>query len=194
MTNRAVNENERWLLSYYRASEINGALFFGRVARTIRGPLLVDVTHHFTDEANHANYWTRCLDDMGLAPIAQNRAYQDQYLEAVGMPANLMEVMAITQVFEKRVIGQYHQYQRFTGTHPLARQTIEKIMLDERWHVKYVRDALEDMATRYGAELIEQTLARYTAADEEVYAKTLQEYGERLEYLAETSRPQNETE
>lgn len=204
MTNRAVSENERWLLSYYRSSEINGALFFGRVARTVRGPLLVDVTHHFTDEANHANYWTECLDQLGLSPITQNRAYQDQYLEAVGMPANLMEVMAITQVFEKRVIGQYHRHQRFTGTHPLARQTIQKIMVDERWHVKYVKDALEGMATRYGAELVDQTLARYAAADEEVYAKTLVEYGERLEFLAETvehrgdaagtPRPRNETE
>src|SRR5262249_37702424 len=46
-----VTENELWLLSYYRSSEINGALFFGRVARTIRGPLQVDVTHHFADEA-----------------------------------------------------------------------------------------------------------------------------------------------
>ncbi|MFC7760712.1 hypothetical protein ACFQY4_23855 [Catellatospora bangladeshensis] len=64
-----MSENERWLLSYYRASEINGALFFGRVARTVRGPLLVDVTHHFTDEANHANYWTKCLDDMDLTPV-----------------------------------------------------------------------------------------------------------------------------
>jgi hypothetical protein len=194
MTTRAVSENERWLLSYYRSSEINGALFFGRVARTVRGPLLVDVTHHFTDEANHANYWTKCLDDMGLTPVTQNRAYQDQYLEAVGMPANLMEVMAITQVFEKRVISQYHQHQRFNGTHPLARQTIQKIMVDERWHVKYVRDALRDMANKYGPELIDETLARYAAADEEVYAKTLQEYGERLDFLAETLRPQNEME
>ena len=52
---RPVAENELWLLSYYRSSEINGALFFGRVARTVRGPLQVDVTHHFADEANHAS-------------------------------------------------------------------------------------------------------------------------------------------
>ena len=41
-------------------------------------------------------------------------------------------------------------------------------MRDERWHVKYVREALAAMADRYGPELIEETLARYTAADEEV--------------------------
>ena len=62
-------------------------------------------------------------------------------------------------------------------------------MRDERWHVKYVREALAAMADRYGAELIEETLARYTAADEEVYAKTLAEYGERVAFLAQTAGP-----
>jgi hypothetical protein len=184
---QAVTENELWLLSYYRSSEINGALFFGRVARTVRGPLQVDVTHHFSDEANHASYWTRCIADLGHNAIKQNRSYQDQYLEAVGAPASLMEVMAITQVFEKRVIGQYHQHMRLPETHPAVRQTITRIMGDERWHVKYVRDALAAMAGRYGSGLIDETLARYTAADEEIYAKTLAEYGERIGFLAQAT-------
>jgi hypothetical protein len=183
---RPVTENELWLLSYYRSSEINGALFFGRVARTVRGPLQVDVTHHFSDEANHASYWTRCIADLGHSAIKQNRSYQDQYLDAVGAPASLMEVMAITQVFEKRVIGQYHQHMRLPETHPAVRQTITRIMGDERWHVKYVRDALAAMEAKYGSELIEQTLARYTAADQEIYAKTLAEYGERVAFQAQT--------
>jgi hypothetical protein len=184
---RPVADNELWLLSYYRASEINGALFFGRVARTVRGPLQVDVTHHFSDEASHASYWTRCIADLGHNAIKQNRSYQDQYLEAVGAPASLMEVMAITQVFEKRVIGQYHRHLRLPETHPAVSQTIARIMGDERWHVKYVRDALAGMAGKYGNALIEETLARYAAADEEVYAKTLAEYGERIDFLAQVA-------
>ncbi len=189
---RPVAENELWLLSYYRSSEINGALFFGRVARTVRGPLQVDVTHHFADEASHASYWTQCISNLGHTAIKQNRSYQDQYLEAVGAPASLMEVMAITQVFEKRVIGQYHGHLRLPGTHPEVRQTIDRIMRDERWHVKYVREALAAMADRYGPELIEETLARYTAADEEVYAKTLAEYGERVDFLSQTEARRSE--
>ncbi|GAA1909590.1 ferritin-like domain-containing protein [Streptantibioticus ferralitis] len=181
-----LSENDLWLLSFYRSSEINGALFFGRVARTLRGgPLQADVTHHFADEANHAKYWTRCIEDLGYNAEKLSGAYQDQYLEAVGLPANLMEVMAITQVFEKRVIGQYHRHLRAPDTHPRVRQTIETIMEDERWHVKYVRDALQEMAQKYGQELIDDTLARFTAADEEVYAKTLAEYGERIVFLGD---------
>ncbi|MEV5510658.1 ferritin-like domain-containing protein [Streptomyces orinoci] len=183
-----LSENDLWLLSYYRSSEINGALFFGQVARTLRGgPLQADVTHHFADEANHAKFWTRCIEDLGYSARKLQGSYQDRYLEAVGLPANLMEVMAITQVFEKRVIGQYHRHLRAPDVHPRVRQTIEKIMEDERWHVKYVREALEGMAAKYGQELIEDTLARFTAADEEVYAKTLAEYGERIAFLGDRS-------
>jgi hypothetical protein len=181
-----LSENDVWLLNYYRTSEINGALFFGRVAGLVRGPLVVDVTHHFADESNHAKYWTECLDELGQAARRQGGGYQDQYLAAAGMPTNLMEIMAITQVFEKRVIGQYNQHLRFPDTHPVVRGTIEKIMQDERWHVKYVRDALEAMSDKYGSELIGDTLGRFTAADEEVYAKTLAEYGERVAFLAQT--------
>lgn len=178
-----LSENSHWLLSYYRSSEINGALFFGRVARTIRGPLAANVTHHFADESVHASLWTRCLTDLDLEPIKVGRAYQDQYLAAIGIPANLMEVMAITQVFERRVIGQYRRHLRHEETHPAVRATIERIMLDERWHVEYVNDALHAMAGRYGASTIRDTLRRFGAADEEVYAKTLAEYADRMDCL-----------
>jgi hypothetical protein len=181
----ALTDNDRWLLSYYRSSEINGALFFGRVARTIRGPLQADVTHHFADEAAHAHYWTECIADLDSSPLALGRGYQDQYLDAVGLPANLMEVMAITQVFERRVVGLYRRHLRYHRVHPAVRQTIEKIMVDERWHIRYVRDALTGMGERYGAAEVSRTLARFAAADREVYARTLAEYGDRVAFLAD---------
>src|ERR1700759_2895850 len=106
----SLSENDRWLLSFYRASEINGALFFGRVARTIRGPLQADVTHHFPDEAAHAGYWSRCIADLGSDSLNLGRTYQDEYFEVIGAPANLMEVMAITHVFEKRAISLYRHH------------------------------------------------------------------------------------
>jgi hypothetical protein len=179
-------ENDLWIMNYYRSGEIKGALFFGRVARIVRGPLQVDVTHHFADEATHAHYWTECLNDLGYSPSRETRGYQDQYLDAVGLPANLMEVMAITLVFEKRVIRLYNQHLR-AAPHPRVRQTIETIMRDERWHVKYVREALREMGAKYGDEVIKATLARYTAADDEIYAKTLAEHGERMQFLTQAS-------
>src|SRR3954468_19332221 len=102
------SENERWLLSFYRTSEINGALFFGRLARSMRsGPMQADMTKHFSDESMHSWLWTECMGKLGVNPIKLRDAYQDSYLEAGGMPMNMMEVLAVTLVFERRVVGQY---------------------------------------------------------------------------------------
>ena len=179
-----LTENDRWLLSFYRSSEIDGAVFFGKVAETVRsGQLGADVAQHFADEAKHAAIWTRCLLDLDVEPLRIRRSYQSQYFEAVGAPANLMEVLAITQVFEKRVIGQYRRQLHHAATHPRVRAALDEIMDDERWHLQYVRRALGAMRERHGAERVATTLGRYARADEEVYARTLAEYGDRMAFL-----------
>jgi len=179
-----ADDNDRWMLSYYRVSEINGALFFGRVARVMRpGYLQSQVTHHFADEAAHASYWTGCMEDLGFYPEKQRTAYQDRYFTALGVPANLMEVLAITLVFEKRVIGHYRRHLAHPDTHPRIRQTIERIMFDERRHLRYVREALDNMGARYGAEVVSRTTERYEEADREVYAAAIAEFGERMTFL-----------
>ena len=103
-----IDENLLWILSFYRTSEISGALFFGELARSLRpSAIQQDMTRHFADEANHARYWTDCLAKLGAEPLKLPMAYQNQYLATAGMPTNLMEILAITQVFEKRVVAQY---------------------------------------------------------------------------------------
>src|SRR5437763_882854 len=88
-----VDENELWILSFYRTSEISGALFFGRLARSMKpGPLQADMTKHFADESQHSWYWTRCLEELGARAYKLDDAYQDQYFQAAGMPVNFMAV------------------------------------------------------------------------------------------------------
>lgn len=175
------NENQQWLLSFYRTSEISGALFFGRLCQTLRpGPVQHDMTKHFSDEATHAWYWTDCLVRLGLEPLKLSTAYQDQYITAAGMPVNLMEVLAITQVFEKRVIRQYALHTQVPDLDPAVRETLFKIMDDEKWHIEWIHEALKRMEPDYGKDIIEATLKRFTEADQEVYQKTMAEHAERL--------------
>lgn len=179
-----LSEDELWALSYYRTSEINGSLFFGRLARTLKPSAIQhDLTKHFADEAQHAWYWTDCLDRLGARPIKMSDAYQDQYLEAAGLPVNLMEIMAITLVFERRVINQYARHLSVPTVRVEVKETIERIMEDERWHVQWVRDALTDMEGRFGKDTITETLRRYRQADRDVYAHTLAEHEARLGFL-----------
>jgi len=180
-----LSEDELFVLSYYRTSEINGSLFFGRLARALRpGPIQHDLSKHFADEAQHAWLWTSCIERLGAKPMRLSEAYQDQYLEAAGLPVNLMEVLAITLVFERRVINQYAKHLAVAGLHPEVSGTIDRIMEDERWHVQWVRDALSGMEARFGKEHIEATIAHNRDADREVYARTLAEYEARLSFLS----------
>ena len=181
-----ITADELWTLSYYRVSEIAGSLFFGRVARTLGGhPLHGELTKHYADEAQHAWLWTKCLRSVGHQPVKLDSAYQDQYGALIGTPANLMEVLAVTQVFEQRVIGQYARHLRRPGTAPAVRETLQTIMLDERWHLAWVREALESMKPDYGETAIRKTLDRYREADRAVFESTMTDAAERFGHSAD---------
>ena len=128
----------------------------------------------------HAWYWTDCLDKLGVAPLDLGNAYQDQYLAAAGMPVNIMEILAITQVFERRVINQYAVHSRGAGVHELVKTTIDRIVEDEKWHIKWIRDALKNMEPEYGKDTIDDTVERFLQADREVYESTVREHEERI--------------
>jgi hypothetical protein len=178
----SLSDNERWILSFYRNSEISGALFFGKLARSIRNPSIQkDLTKHFADEAQHAWIWSDTLQQVNLTPIRLTTVYQDRYLEAAGLPVNLMEVLAITQVFEKRVIGQYAKHRQVPGLNPYIARSFETIMKDEVWHIEWISEAIQGFVPEYGEDYVKKTLQRYHDADVEVYGSVLAEHAERLD-------------
>ena len=176
-----LDDDELWTLSYYRLSEITGSLFFGRVLRTLGDSAHCgDLTKHYADEAQHAWAWTDCLRRLDRTPLKLDRAYQDQYAQVIGAPANLMEVLAVTQVFEQRVIGQYARHLKRPGLAAPVRATLEAIMDDERWHLAWVRAALKDMRADYGEAGVARTLSRYHEADRAVFSSTVTDAEARL--------------
>ena len=127
-----ISDNHHYILSYYRTGEITGALFFGRLAKMMRpGPIQMDMTKHFSDEAAHAYYWTEAIRRLGREPLKLRDSYQDQYNEAIGIPVNIMETLAVTQVFERRVINAYARHERATNLDPVVKETSPKL-----WRMK----------------------------------------------------------
>lgn len=184
MTNVQLNENELWLLSFYRHSEIQGALFFGKVAQTIPdGEIQCDITRHFADESQHARYWTDCITQLGYMPLKLNNGYQDKYFKAAGVPHSLMEVLAITKVFEVRAIRQYGLNLQATNIHPIIKETLKKIMEDEKWHLSWVDQALKEMESQYGQENIATTIKKYRHADQIVFEETMREHEDRIQAI-----------
>ena len=106
-----ISENDLWILSYYRESELAGGLVMGRLAReTDDDDLRVHLTAHCAEEAHHALLWTKTILKVGGTPKRVAETYQTRYYAEIGMPASLLEILTLTQVFERRVIRHFRAY------------------------------------------------------------------------------------
>lgn len=170
-----IDRGELWILSYYRVSEIAGAMLFGKVARRIKDEnLRVLITRHFADEARHAWVWTDAIVKVGGTPLEIPQTYQSRYGAEIGLPTSELELLAVTQIFEKRVIDQYRKHQRRRGTHAVVKAALADIMVDESWHLKWVKDQLKALEKKLGKKTVTDTVERYRAIDERVYAEIAQ--------------------
>lgn len=165
-----ISENELWLLSYYRESELAGSLLMGRLAReTDDDDLRVRLTEHCAEEARHAWAWTECILKVGGTPKKVSETYQSRYHAAVGNPTNLLEVLALTQIFERRVVRHFRAHQSWPGTHPEIRRTLQQLIEEEAGHIRWVKDRLDDYAAANGEAVVKEMLERFQRIDEEVY-------------------------
>ena len=165
-----ITENELWLLSYYRESELAGALLMGRLAcETDDDDLRARLTEHCAEEARHAWAWTECIQRVGGTPKKVSETYQTRYHAAVGNPTNLLEVLALTQIFERRVVRHFRAHLSWPGTHPEIKRTLQELIADEAGHIRWVKDRLDDYAAANGEAVVNEMMERFKRIDEEVY-------------------------
>ena len=158
-------------LNVYRASELQGGLVLGTLAQRVRdGVLATSLLRHAAEEIEHARLWTETILAVGGA-VRPSRTYQAGYLRELGPPRTVVEVLALTQVFERRVWRHFTRHLRRSGTHPLVRSTLQRMLDEERGHLSWVRRWLD---LRPEADAL---LARYTAVDERVYQENVVLHG-----------------
>src|SRR5689334_20764831 len=184
-----ISENELWLLSYYRESELAGGLLMGRLAReTDDDDLRVRLTEHCAEEAGHAWAWTQCIQRVGGTPKKVSETYQSRYHAAVGNPTNLLEVLALTQVFERRVVRHFRAHLSWPGTHPEVKRTLQQLIAEEAGHIRWVKDRLDAYAAANGQAVVDEMLERIKRVDEEVY-NGLRQYADRFEQVVGPKHP-----
>jgi len=180
-----IDENELWILSYYRASELAGALVMGRLAhQTDDDDLRVHLTEHCAEEANHAWLWTQAILEVGGTPRRVAETYQSRYHAEIGPPTTVLEVLALTQVFEVRVIRHFRDHLRRPGTHPAVARTLERMIADEAGHIGWVKDRLDRFERETGSGAVAEVLRRFAEVDRKVYTGLL-EYRDRFRELAD---------
>ncbi len=164
-----ISDTERYILSYYRACELAGARLFAKLAFVteiddIRTPL----THHCLEEAEHAWLWTKTLRDLGATPEKVTQTYQTEYGKEYGMPSTALEILCLTQVFERRTLKHFKEHRDMEDVHPRVREALQEMIEDEEGHLSWVRERLDEYEDQ---EEIESTMEEFLEVDENVYKR-----------------------
>ena len=166
-----MNEETRnlaWRLNWYRQSELDGALLLGRMVRTARDAFLVrQLTRHAADEARHSAIWADAIAEAGLPAVRIFRSYQSLYAEKAGVPSGLQEVLAFTQIFERRVHKRFLTELGRPELPASVRKAFEVMVEDEAEHLEWV---LHWLKTQPGSEAF---LQKYQAIDLAIYHEVL---------------------
>ena len=172
-----ITPRELAFLNFYRASELHGGLILGQVARRARDiTLVMDLTRHSAEEVMHSLLWTETILAVGGRVQPVRETYQARYARYVGTPTALLDVLALTQVFERRVCRHFTEHLRRPGTHPAVRATLARMLEEEKGHLQWVKRWLDGQARVLG-DVVSATMRRYTDADVFVYEGIADELG-----------------
>ena len=128
-----------WRVSWYRHSELEGSLLLGRVVRHATDAYLVrELTRHAAEEARHAWVWTRAIDAAGLPTLRIYRSYQSFYRDELAPPRTLLDVLALTHVFEQRVERHFTDELTRSGVPQPIRRAFALMLHDEQHHLHWV--------------------------------------------------------
>ncbi len=170
-----ASDNDIWILSYYRESELAGGLVMGRLSQeTDDDGLRAKLTEHCAEETRHAALWSETIQRLGAQPRRVRETYQSRYHEKLGAPRTMLDVLALTQVFERRVVRHFTAHLSWPGTHPAIAETLRTMIADEAGHISWVRDWLDGYAAQHGKAVVQAKLREYEAVDREIYAEVMQ--------------------
>ena len=186
-----ISENDLWILSYYRESELAGGLIMGRLAHeTDDDDLRVHLTEHCAEETMHAWAWTQTILKVGGTPKRVAETYQTRYYAEIGMPASMLEVLTLTQVFERRVIRHFRAHLKWPDVHPAVAETLQRMIEDEVGHISWVKDRLDRYAAEKGEAIVAGTMRRFTEVDDRVYEAAMR-YRDNARELLDPARRGN---
>jgi rubrerythrin len=120
------------------------------------------ITNHCAEEAEHSRIWSEAITSLDLPHVQIHRSYQSLFMEQTSPPHSLVEVLAFTQVFEKRVHCHFHEELRDPELPGVVRSAYERMIEDEKGHLSWVATWL---ATRLEAPAC---LGRFAMADRAV--------------------------
>lgn len=166
------------LYSYYRDAEIRGAGLLMKMMQREKDPeAQVLFSRHIDDETRHSWMWTRHIKKMGGLPVEVPDGYQRRLGKALGIPANIVELFALTVVVEERSARRYTEHAASPICDEETRAILTEITKDEKWHISWMEDWLYHLAKERGLseEAAREKLNCYRVTEEEVFTEMLKE-------------------
>ncbi|MFN2603140.1 MAG: ferritin-like domain-containing protein [Gemmatimonadaceae bacterium] len=163
-----VINSESGVLNFYRASQLHCGLILGQmVRRTNDARLILSLTRHSAEEVMHAQLWTETIIAIGGRPASVGDTYQTRYAAAVGAPSSVLEVLALTQIFERRIFRQFNVHLRAPGIHPAIAATLRRMIEKERSHLTWVKSWLDEQSRVRGSS-VPEVMSKYALADQQM--------------------------
>jgi rubrerythrin len=165
-----ISEKELYILSYYWACELSGSLLYGKLAlRTTIDEYRQPLTQHSMEEAKHSSLWAKVIKELGHTPLKVAQTYQKEYGKIIGIPKNILEIFCVTQVFEERVLDHYIKHLSLPGTHPIVKETLQRVIEDESGHIGWIETELNKYAEQNGQGALDKIMNKFRKVDEQIH-------------------------
>lgn len=161
-----------WILNQYRTAEFQSADLLQRILRKNHDPQLqINLSHHLADEAHHAWLWTELICKLGGTPAILPNTYQQRLRRQVGLPSNVLNLLALSHVIDERAQQRYRQHAARPDEDTRTVAVLQAIIADEKWHVSWVEDWLAEQAEQEGQDQVTALLERYRSLEAQAYAE-----------------------
>ncbi|MCS6959991.1 MAG: ferritin-like domain-containing protein [Pseudanabaenaceae cyanobacterium SKYGB_i_bin29] len=173
-------------LNRYRFNEQRSCKDLTNLIETLNGQpreLVKDLSHHIKDEANHAEWLTDLLYELGAdLGTPPGVSYIDNFERLLGYSTisdketGVIEALAAINVTEKRGCEYFSAHIKVLKENPSPendkiRATIERIMPEEAAHVRWGNRKLAEIAKQSPAmkQKVEQAKQKYMAIEQAAY-------------------------
>lgn len=175
--NMEISGNEQKVLNFYRVTALHGGrILAGLVPRAREPRFLVNLTRHAADLLVHTHVWSETILAVGGQLRHIPETYQYRFQEIAGPPPTFLHFIVATQVIQRRVYRHFLDHLRRPGTHRRVQATLYRMIEDERHHLAWIKEWLDERAAAGGVP-IEPILDRYAEVDAKVYTELLREHG-----------------
>ena len=168
----SATDKQIMIFSFYRDAELRGARLLLNLLGRIQDPdAQLKMSKHLSDETRHAWLWTKRISDLGGTPVPVEDGYQRRLGLRVGLPKNLIDLLALTVVVEERAQSRYTAHAALPGVDAETMDVLKAVTEDETWHLSWIERKMRDIARDMGDEArADEALNRYRTIDREVYA------------------------